>query len=161
MTSVDLPEPETPVTLQSTPSGTLHVDVLEVVLGRTLDLDVASRLATLPRDLDPAGARQELPGERLGNLRDLIGGALRDHVAAVLTGERADVEHMVGGAHRVLVVLDDQHGVAEVAQTLERRDQLVVVALVQADRGLVEDVEHAHQRRADLRRQADPLRLTA
>jgi len=105
------------------------------VLGRTLDLDVSSRPPTLPRDLDPAGARQELPGERLGNLRDVIGCPLRDHVAAVLTGERADVQHMVGGAHRVLIMLDDQHGVAEVAQALKRHDQLVVVTLVQADRG--------------------------
>ena len=36
-----------------------------------------------------------------------------------------------------------------------------VVALVEADRGLVEDVEDAHEARADLRRQTDALRLTA
>ena len=40
-------------------------------------------------------------------------------------------------------------------------DQLRVVALVQADRGLVEDVEHADQARADLGREPDPLRLAA
>ena len=68
---------------------------------------------------------------------------------------------VIGGAHRVLVVFDDQHRVAEVTQTLERHDQLVVVALMQADRGLVEDVEHADQRRPDLGRQADALRLPA
>ena len=39
--------------------------------------------------------------------------------------------------------------------------RLPVVALVQADAGLVEDVEHADQRRADLRGQADALRLAA
>ena len=32
----------------------------------------------------------------------------------------ADVEHRVGGADRFLVVLDDQHRVAEVAQVFER-----------------------------------------
>ena len=68
---------------------------------------------------------------------------------------------MVGGAHRLLVVLDDDHRVAEVAQPLERGDQLRVVALVQADRGLVEDVEHTDERRADLCGQADALRLPA
>ena len=36
-----------------------------------------------------------------------------------------------------------------------------VVALVQADRRLVEDVQHADQPRADLRRQPDALRLAA
>ena len=98
--------------------------------------------------------------ERLHALH-LGGRALRDDPPAVLAGAGAEVDEVVGRAHRLLVVLDDDHGVAEVAQPLERRDQLRVVALVQADRGLVEDVEHAHQRGADLRGQADPLRLAA
>ena len=55
--------------------------------------------------------------------RDLIRGALGYDVAAVLAGAGADVEQMVGGPHRVLVVLDDQDRVAKVAQPLERRDQ--------------------------------------
>ena len=64
-------------------------------------------------------------------------------MAAVLAGARPHVDEVVGGAHRALVVLDHEHGVAEVAQPLERRDQLLVVALVQPDRRLVEDVQHA------------------
>ena len=40
-------------------------------------------------------------------------------------------------------------------------DQLLVVALVQADRGLVEDVEDADEAGADLGREPDPLRLAA
>ena len=48
-----------------------------------------------------------------------------------------------------------------VAQPLERRDQTVVVALVQADRRLVEDVEDADELRADLGREPQPLRLAA
>src|SRR5690606_14520313 len=39
--------------------------------------------------------------------------------------------------------------------------QAVVVALVQADRGLVEDVQHAGEARADLRGEADALALAA
>jgi hypothetical protein len=42
-------------------------------------------------------------------------------------------------------VLDDEHGVAEIAETLQRPDQLPVVALVEADRGFVEDVEDADE----------------
>ena len=84
-----------------------------------------------------------------------------DDVAAVLAGARPHVDQPVGGAHHLLVVLDHEHGVAEVAQPLERPDQLVVVALVQADRRLVEDVEHADELRADLRREPQPLRFAA
>jgi hypothetical protein len=76
-------------------------------------------------------------------------------------GARPHVDDVVGGADGVLVVLDDDHAVAAVAQLVERLDQAVVVALVQPDRRLVEDVEHADQRRADLRGQPDALRLAA
>ena len=72
-----------------------------------------------------------------------------------------DVDDHVGGAHRVLIVLDHDERVADVAQRLQRRQQPVVVALVQPDRRFVEDVEHADQRRADLRRQPNALRLAA
>ena len=92
---------------------------------------------------------------------DLLGRALGDDVAAVLARARPHVDEPVGAAHHLLVVLDDDNGVAEVAQPLERADQLVVVALVQADRRLVEDVEHADELRADLRREPQPLRLAA
>ena len=66
-----------------------------------------------------------------------------------------------GAAHHLLVVLDDEHRVADVAQPLERVDQPRVVALVEADRRLVEDVEDADELRADLRREPQPLRLAA
>ena len=53
------------------------------------------------------------------------------------------------------------HRVAEVAQALQRLEQPGVVALVQADRRLVEHVEHAGQARADLRGEPDALALAA
>ncbi len=84
-----------------------------------------------------------------------------DDLAAVLAGARAHVDDVVGRAHGLLVVLHDEDGVAEVAQAQQRVDEAAVVALVQADAGLVEDVEHADERRADLRGQADALRLAA
>ena len=73
----------------------------------------------------------------------------------------ADVDEVVRRAHRVLIVLDDDECIAEVAQPLERGEQLVVVALVQADGRLIEDIENTHQARADLRRQTDALGFAA
>src|SRR5205085_10402907 len=83
------------------------------------------------------------------------------HLAAVLPGTGTQVEQVVGLAHRLLVVLDDDDGVAEVAELLERGEQAAVVTLVQPDGRLVEDVEHADEARADLRGEPDALRLTA
>ena len=76
-------------------------------------------------------------------------------------GAGAHVDEPVGPPHHLLVVLDDDDGVADVAQPLERPDEPRVVALVQADRRLVEDVEHADELRADLRREPQALRLAA
>ena len=73
----------------------------------------------------------------------------------------SEIHQPVGRAHRVLVVFDDDHRVAHVAQPLQGGDQAVVVAGMQADRGLVEDVEHAHQPGPDLARQANSLGLAA
>jgi hypothetical protein len=82
-------------------------------------------------------------------------------VAAMDAGAGAHIDDIIGGADRILVMFDDDHGVAEIAQALERDEQPIIVALVQADRGLVEDVEHAREARADLRGEADALALAA
>ena len=84
-----------------------------------------------------------------------------DDRAAVLAGARADVDDPVALADRLLVVLDDDHRVAEVAQAGQRVDEAPVVALVQADRRLVEHVQRADEARPDLAGQPDALRLAA
>ncbi len=162
--SVLLPLPLTPVTQMNVPIGKVDVDALEVVLG-------ARRAPPAPRPLPRRrisghGHRplpvEELRGDRspgLASTSSMRAGG--DHVATVLAGAGTDVDHVVGGADGVLVVLDHDERVADVAQPLERADQLVVVALVQPDRRLVEDVEHAHEPAADLRGQPDALGLAA
>ena len=80
-------------------------------------------------------------------------------MAAMDTRSGANIDDIVGGADRVLVMLDDDHGVADVAQAPERFQQPLIVALMEADRGLVEHVEDARQPGADLAREADALAL--
>ena len=84
-----------------------------------------------------------------------------DDLAAVDAGAGAHVDDMVGVADRVLVMLDDEHGVAEASEALQRFEEAVVVLLVEADRRLVEDVEDAREAGADLRGEADALALAA
>ena len=86
--------------------------------------------------------------------------ALGDDVPAVLPGAGADVEDVVGDPDRVLVVLHDDQGVAHVPKPEQGLDQSLVVTLVEADRGLVEDVEHPDQAGPDLGGEPDPLRLS-
>ena len=163
MTSVDLPDPLTPVTVVSTPSG-IATSMFLRLFARAPLTTIAPRVAgrRARRRLDRALAAQVRAGQRsVAVLEQLRRRALEDHVAAVLAGAGPEVDDVVGGADRLLVVLDDDDGVAEIAQPRERREQRAVVALVQADRRLVEDVEHAGQVRADLRRQPDALPFAA
>ena len=138
-----------------------HVDVLEVVLARPADDDLATgRPARRGRRNRPCPG-QVRARDRGRVLHQRRRGPLEDHLPAVLTSAGAEVDHPVGAANGLLVVFDDDHGVAEVAQSRQRVQQLAVVALVQTDRRLVEHVEHTGEVRADLRRQADALPFAA
>src|SRR5207248_8139043 len=82
-----------------------------------------------------------------------------DYLAAVFSRAGSKVDHVIGGAHRFLVVLDDDDGVAQIAELLERRQETRIVALMQPDRRLIENVQDADQPRADLRRETNALGL--
>src|SRR3712207_3566857 len=127
-TSVDLPEPETPVTTVSRPSGKVASMDLRL-LARAADGDgLAVGRAALARDFDGELAADVLP--RHGSLvaGDLLGRARGDDLAAVRARGGAEVYDVVGPPDGLLVVLDDEDGVAEVAQRRERLQQLLVVA---------------------------------
>ena len=59
------------------------------------------------------------------------------------------------------VVLDDDDGVAHLAEPPEQREQAIGVARVQSDGGLVEHVERIHEPRAERVGERDALRLAA
>jgi hypothetical protein len=92
---------------------------------------------------------------------DLRRRALREDGAAMHAGPGPEVDDAVGAPHEFVVMLDHEERVALGAQGLERGDEPVVVAGVQADGRLVEDVEHAGEIGAELRRQPDALGLAA
>ena len=165
LTSVDLPDPDTPGHRDEAAERERHVDVVQVVLPGAAHRHDLTRARPAPgRHRDRLLARQVLA--RDGRLVREQPAAAADRagvhdVAAVLPRARADVDHVVGGADGLLVVLDHDHRVAQVAQPLQGGDEALVVALVQADGRLVEHVEDADEAAADLAGQADALRLTA
>ena len=137
------------------------IDGFQIIAVRAADRELTLRVVrrALHRDLDAFGAGQELSGHGARIVHDFERRALCHDLPAVHAGTRADVEHVVGRQNRFLVVLDHDHGVADVAQMPQGFEQACVVALVQADGRFVEHVHHAHQARADLRGQPDALRL--
>ena len=87
--------------------------------------------------------------------------ALRHHTPATHARTRANVDHVVGAANGVFVVLHHHQRVALVAELLQGIEQDVVVARVQADGGLVEYVTHALQVATQLRGEANTLSFAA
>ena len=140
----------------------LHIHVLEVVLARAADHErVAISGAALRGHGDLLFSRQILPGDGALAARDLLRRTGADHFPAVHARARADVDEIVCRTHGVLVVLDDDERVAEVTQLAQRGQQLFIVALVQTDGRLIQNIQHAHERRADLRGEPDTLALAA
>ena len=136
--------------------------MLQIVFRRTENFEFfAISLAPLGRDRDFLCAGEILAGDRPGLGDDIVHGACRNDLAAVNARAGADVDDEIRRAHRVLVVLDDQNRVSKVAQMAKRIEKLIIIALVKADGGLVENVENAHKARADLRCKPDPLALAA
>ena len=126
------------------PQRDLHRHAFQVVLAGIVDRDeVSAPLAPGLRDRNAERPSEVAPGERRGIRHDLVGRADRDDVPAQLAGARAEVDHIIGRANRLLVVLDHQHRVAQVSEALEGLEQSAVVTLMQTDARLVEDVEHA------------------
>src|SRR5712692_2854983 len=74
---------------------------------------------------------------------DEFGRALGDDAAAALAAFGAEVDDPVGLLDDVEMVLDDQHGVAEIDEALQDVEKFSHVVEVQAGGGLVEDVERA------------------
>jgi hypothetical protein len=135
---------------------------LQIVLagtdhGQRLSVSGAPRI----RHRNLALAAQVGAGDRLARGLDIGRRPLGHEFPAVTTRSRSQIDNMVGGANRLLVVLDDQHRVPEITKPLQGLEQPTVVSLVEPNRRLVENVQDTDQPAADLSRQPDPLGLAA
>ena len=99
----------------------LDVDVLEVVVPGADDREPPCRSAAGARRgrRSPCGPERYWPVRLSGLATTSASVAGGDDLAAADAGAGAEVDEVVGRPHRVLVVLDDEDGVAHVAQPLE------------------------------------------
>src|SRR4029450_7189787 len=165
LTRVDLPEPDTPVTHVKVPSG-IRTFIPLRLCSRGLWI---TRLLPVPGRRRAGGAMRSRPARkrpvseaRLPTISSGVptattgppvppprgrptppeprGSPPRHHVPAVLPRPRAQVHHVVRRANRLLVVLDHEHGVAQIAQALERGEEPAGGALMETGRALAQDV---------------------
>ena len=125
--------------------GEVNVHILQVVaLGAVYDdMGSVARSALLGHG-DALGAVEVVA--RHGVLAEhLLWCALEYELAALASGSRSNVHDIVSVEHHVLVVFYHYHRVADVSQVFQRGDELFVVALMESDARLVEDVEHVDE----------------
>ena len=82
------------------------------------------------------------------------------HLAAALTGERADVHDPIGVLDQLHIVLHQQHRIALRDEATAHVEHRTPFHRMQARRGLIQDIGHAIQPGAQLRGQAQALHLT-
>ena len=104
---------------------------------------VAIAIAARTRNFDFLTPCQIVSRQRLLRLHDLLERALGDHFAAAHTRAGAKVDDMIGLPDRILIMLDHNHRIAKVAQPLERFQKPVIIALVEANRRLIQNIKHA------------------
>ena len=103
----------------------------------------------------------KIPSRQRIRLHQLLRRAGKQHFAAQPSRLRTDVHDIIRLAHHLLIVLHHYHRVPHVAQLFQRPNQPLVVALMKPDARLIEDIQHVHQPRPNLRREAYTLALTA
>ena len=80
-----------------------------------------------------------------------------DKFATSNSGPRSKVHDVVGRAHRVFIMFDDNNRVALVAKMLKTFQQHCVVARMKTDRRFVQNVNNPHQTAANLPSQSNAL----
>ena len=83
------------------------------------------------------------------------------YVPALSARARPEVNDVISPADGLLIVLHYHNAVALVLQTVQRAEQPRIVARVQTDSRLVQDITHPTQIRAQLDGQTQTLGLTA
>ena len=136
----------------------VNAHVLQVVLGRVADLQLAGRRAGLRLERGPV--TQVASGERVAGPQALDR-ALEAHSATVGARAGAEIDHVIGDLDHVRLVLDHEHGVALVAQPQQQLVHPRDVMGVKARGGLVEDVRDVGERGPEVSDHLGALGLAA
>ncbi len=138
------------------------VNFFEIVGARAEDLnDFSVGAAAFFGDRDLRRTAEILASKRFSGGFDLRWFALGNEVAAGVAGSGAEVDNEIGAANGVFVVFDDEDGIAKIAKLFERTEKASVVAGMEANAGLIENIENAAEARANLRGEADALGFAA
>ena len=153
-----LPDPATPVTTTRTPSGMSTSTACRL-------FSVAPRISSAPDGVRTASFSTARSSRwrpvSVPLARRSVDRPLEHDLASAGPGERTEVDDVVGDHDGLGLVLDDEHGVALVAELQQQVVHPLDVVRMQSDRGLVEDVRDVRERGAEVADHLRALRLAA
>ena len=94
-------------------------------------------------------------------LEELGHGALKDQFPTQMPGPRPDIHDMIRGHDQVRFMFHHHHRIAQIPELVQQLNQAPAVPLVQANAGLIQNIERAYQIAAQGGGQFDALRLAA
>ena len=148
------------------PSDTYHstqweadIDTTKVIAtcARQAELTLGHR-ATLGGDLDGLDTA-DIACRQRASAHHSLGRTREDDLTTEAACLRPHIDDMVCLKHHILVMLDDDDGIPQITELLQRMDEAHIVSLVEANARLIEDIEYLDQLGTDLRRQANTLAL--
>ena len=148
------------------PSDTYHgtqregdIDTTEVIATCACQAELTlGHRATLGGDLDGLDTA-DIACRQRASAHHRLGRTREDDLATEAACLRPHIDDMVCLKHHILVMLDDDDGIPQITELLQRMDEAHIVSLVEAYARLIEDIEHLDKLSTYLRRQTDTLAL--
>ena len=134
--------------------GDFNIDIFEVVGLGAHNLNIVPPTSPADRHRDGSAhfgwitahhASQIVGGKVVLLLHQLAKCAAKHHFATELSGSRANINHIVGGADNGLVVFHDHHGVAYVTQAFQHANEILRITGVEADTRFIQYIDRADQ----------------
>src|SRR5246127_5585046 len=121
--------------------------------------EFAGRLTARPGNRDAQFTAEIFAGDGFLVAQDFLVAAGKEQLAAQFARAGTQIEDAVGSSDGVRVVLDHEHGIAEVTQRFQDVDEPLGVTRMQANGGLIEDVQSSHEMGAQGSSELDALRF--
>ena len=142
--------------------GDLCCDILQVVMSNAFQSQEFSVSGNpFCGNFDLLFSGQILSGQRAFTFFDFCGRACCDQFAAVNSGGRSQVKHIIRCPDRVGIMFHDHNGISDVTEVFQCGKKSVVIPLMQTDTGFIQNIKHANESAAQLSCQTDPLCFAA
>ena len=137
-----------------------HIYIFQIIFLCSQYFDPAGRCASGLRYGNPLFAAEVLSRNGFRDLHDLLCGTTSDDFTAVGAGTGSDIYDIIRCQHGIFIMFYHYQSIAQIPQILQGIQQFVIVSLVQADTGLIQNIADTYQTGTDLGCQTDTLCLT-